>query len=136
MRYVGVIPKDLATGLLWPQIESLIGQAMPYGRGEFTLEDIKGGIANGGMFALGVVVDSTVQFVVTASLVEYPRKRVLYVQYGAGRGGAEAFDALKHAAQTLKADWIETRCRASVARLYRRIGFDTAYQVAILETPT
>jgi len=41
MRYIGVIPKDLATGLLWPQIESLIGQAMPYGRGEFTLEDIK-----------------------------------------------------------------------------------------------
>ncbi len=136
MNYVGVIPKDLATGILWPQIESLVKQAMPYGRGEFTLDDIKDGIATGGMFALGVVVDSVVQFVVTASLVEYPRKRVLYVQYGAGRGGAEAFDALKHASQILKADWIETRCRAYVARLFRCIGFDTAYQVAILETPT
>jgi len=136
MNYVGVIPKDLAIGPFWPQISDLISKAMPYGRGEYTIDDIRDGIATGGMFALGVVVDSVVQFVVTASLVEYPRKRVIYVQYGAGRGGTEAFDALKHAAQTLKADWIETRCRASVATLYRRIGFDTAYQVAILETPT
>ena len=136
MTHIGVIPKDLAIGPFWPQISDLISKAMPYGRGEYAIDDIRDGIATGGMFALGVVVDSVVQFVVTASLVEYPRKRVLYVQYGAGWGGAEAFDALKHASQTLKADWIETRCRASVARLYRRIGFDTAYQVAILETPT
>jgi hypothetical protein len=61
---------------------------------------------------------------------------VLYVQYGAGKGGIHAKDALIQAARTLKTDWIETRCRESVARLYRRAGFDTAYQVAIMEIPS
>lgn len=135
MRYIGVIPQDLAIGAFWPQIAGHIEKAIPYGRGEFSLEDIRAGIEAGSMFALGVVADSVVEFVVTATVVEYPRKRVLYVQYGAGKGGARARDALIQAAKTLKADWIETRCRESVARLYERTGFDVAYRVAIMEIP-
>ena len=136
MRYVGVIPQDLAIGAFWPQISSLIEQAISYGRGEYTLDDIHDGIKSGAMFALGVVEDSKVEFVITATIAQFPRKRVLYVQYGAGKGGARACDALIQAAKTLKADWIETRCRESIARLYRRLGFDTAYQVAIMEIPS
>ena len=79
------------------------------------------------------VEDGAVVFVLTATVVEYPRKRVLYVQSGAGRGSKLAKEALISAAKTLDVDWIETRCRASIARIYRSIGFDTAYQVAILE---
>ena len=135
MRYVGVIPKDLASGHFWPQIADLISKAIPYGKGEYTLDDIRSGIESGEMFALGIVEGGIVEFVVTATLALYPQKRVLYVQYGAGKGGSRARDALIQAAQTLKADWIETRCRASVARLYRRVGFDTAYQVAVMEIP-
>ena len=133
MTHIGVIPKDLATGILWPQIESLIARSEPYGRGEFTASDILDGIKSGNMFALGVVEDGAVVFVLTATVVEYPRKRVLYVQSGAGRGSKLAKEALISAAKTLEVDWIETRCRASIARIYRSIGFDTAYQVAILE---
>ena len=134
MTHIGVIPKDLAIGLLWPQISDLISKAMPYGRGEYTIDDIRDGIASGAMFALGVVNAGMVEFVVTATIAQFPRKRVLYVQYGAGHGGKRAAAALIVAAKTLEADWIETRCRASVATLHRRIGFDTSYQVAILET--
>lgn len=135
MRYVGVIPKDLAAGPLWPQIAGLIERSIPYGKGEYTLDDIRAGIEAGEMFALGVVEEGAVEFVVTASVVTYPQKRVLYVQHGAGRGGVRAKDALIAASRTLKTDWIETRCREAVSRLYRRIGFDTAYRVAIMETP-
>ena len=135
MRYVVVIPKDLAIGQFWPQISSLIARAIPYGKGEYTLDDIRAGIERGEMFALGVIEGGVVEFVITATIVAYPQKSALYVQYGAGKCGAAAKDALISAAHTLKTDWIETRCRESVARLYRRIGFDTAYQVAILETP-
>ncbi len=135
MRYIGVIPKDLAIGLLWPQIAALIERSIPYGKGEYTLDDIRAGIERGEMFALGVVDFGKVEFVVTASIVEYPQKRVLYIQYGAGRGGIRARDALISASCALKTDWIETRCRESVARLYGRAGFDTAYRVAIMETP-
>ena len=134
MNYVGVIPKEMACGTLWPQIASLVSKAVPYGRGEYTIDDIRDGIRDGAMFALGVINAGIVEFVVTATIAQFPRKRVLYVQYGAGRGGKRAAAALIAAAKTLEADWIETRCRASVATLYRRIGFDTSYQVAILET--
>ena len=134
MDYCGIIPKDLAIGALWPQIGALVASAMPYGRGEYTLDDIRDGIERGDMFAAGLVNErAKVEFVVTCCVAQFPRKKVLYVQYGAGRGGARAKDALIAAAKTLGCDWIETRCRESVARLYRRAGFDTGYQVCILE---
>lgn len=55
MEHVGVIPKDLAIGALWPQIASLISKALPYGKGEHTIDDVRDGIASGQVFALGVV---------------------------------------------------------------------------------
>ncbi|AVR89003.1 hypothetical protein [Thauera aromatica] len=135
MEFIGVIPKDLAVGCLWPQIGALVAAALPYGRGEYTLADIHDGIARGEMFAAGIVNErSEVEFVVTCTVANYPRKRVLYIQYGAGRGGSRAKEALIAAARTLGCDWIETRCRNTVARLYQRAGFDVGYSVAILES--
>ena len=134
MDYCGVIPKDLAIGALWPQVGALIASAIVYGRGEYTLDDIRDGIERGQMFAVGCVNEAgEVEFVVTCTVVTFPRKEVLYIQYGAGRGGVRAKDALIAAAKTLDCDWIETRCRESVARLYRRAGFDIGYSVCILE---
>ena len=136
MDYCGIIPKDLAIGALWPQIGALIASAIVYGRGEYTLEDIRDGIERGQMFAVGCVSEAgEVEFVVTCIIAAFPRKQVLYIQYGAGRGGVRAKDAIASAAKTLGCDWIETRCRESVARLYRRAGFDDAYRVCILEVP-
>lgn len=134
MDYCGVIPKDLAAGALWPQIGALVASAIPYGRGEYTLDDIRDGIERGQMFAVGCVSEAgEVEFVVTCIIASFPRKQVLYIQYGAGRGGVRAKDALIAAAKTLDCDWIETRCRESVARLYRRAGFEIGYSVCILE---
>lgn len=135
MEYCGVFPKDLALGVLWPQASALLERAIPHGKGEFEIDDIRSGIEAGEMFLAGVIVDGVVEFVVSCVLIQTPRKSILYIQYGAGRGGARARDALVRAAKTLNADWIETRCRDAVAALYRRVGFDTAYRVCILEIP-
>ena len=90
MDYCGVIPKDLAVGALWPQIGALVASAISYGRGEYTLDDIRGGIERGEMFAVGCVnARAEVEFVVTCCIVTFPQKQVLYIQYGAGRGGAQ-----------------------------------------------
>jgi len=133
MRFTGVLPPDLATGRYWPQIAALVARALPYGRGEYALDDIRDGIERRQMFAIGAVEDDIVTFVATCTLARYPRKTVLYVQYGAGANGAALKHTLIDAAKTLGADWIETRCRASVARLYRKVGFDVGYCVPILE---
>ena len=98
MTHIGVIPKDLAVGVFWPQIATLISQAMPYGRGEYTIDDIRSGIESGVMFALGIVNGGIVEFIATATISQFPRRRVLYVQYGAGRGGKRACNALIDAA--------------------------------------
>lgn len=131
--FFGVLTPEQASGALWPDVASLVSQAIPYGRGEYTLEDIHEGLRSGNMLAVAKVVDSQVEFVVTCVVAVFPRKRVLYVQYGAGRGGADLKEKLIEVARVLKCDWIETRCRESVARLYRRSGFETGYQVCILE---
>lgn len=131
--FFGVLTPEQASGALWPAVSALISQAVPYGRGEYTLDDIHEGLRRGEMLAVAKVVDAQVEFVVTCVVAVFPRKRVLYVQYGAGRGGAELKDKIIEVARALRCDWIETRCRESVARLYHRVGFDTGYQVCILE---
>ena len=131
--FFGVLTPEQASGALWPAVSTLVAQAIPYGRGEYTLEDIHEGLRSGNMLAVAKVVDSQVAFVMTCVVAVFPRKRVLYVQYGAGRGGADLKEKLIEVARVLKCDWIETRCRESVARLYRRSGFETGYQVCILE---
>lgn len=129
----GVIPPAAAAGFLWPQIGPLIARAIPYGRGEYTLGDVREGIENGAMLAVGSLCDGEVGFVLTCTVAVYPRKRVLYVQYGAGRDGRQMKEVLIEVARALNCDWIETRCREAVATLYRRAGFETGYQVCILE---
>ena len=131
--FFGVLTPEQASGTLWPAVSALVAQAIPYGRGEYAMEDIHEGLRRGEMLAVAKVIDNQVEFVLTCVVAQYPRKRVLYVQYGAGRGGADLKEKLIEVARVLKCDWIETRCRESVARLYRRLGFDVAYNVCILE---
>lgn len=133
MEYRGVIPKDLATDRLWPQIAALVERALPYGRGEYSLDDIRAGIKSESLFAAGVVQEACVRFVVICAVCQYPQKRVLYVVFGAGREGELLRDSVLGAARTLGCDWIETRCRSSVVKLFARAGFDTGYNVCILE---
>lgn len=131
--FVGVLTPEEASSTLWADVSSLITQALPYSLGEYTLDDIREGLKRGDMLAIAKVHTGRVVFVVTCVVAVFPRKRVLYVQYGAGRGGAELKEAVTNVARALKCDWVETRCRESVARLYRRVGFDVGYQVCILE---
>mgnify|MGYP000884204528 FL=1 len=131
--FFGVLTPEQASGTLWPAVSVLVAQAIPYGRGEYTMDDIHEDLRRGEMLAVAKVVDRQVEFVLTCVVAVFPRKRVLYVQYGAGRGGADLKEKLIEVARALKCDWIETRCRESVARLYRRSGFETGYQVCILE---
>lgn len=133
-EFIGVIPKDMAVGPYWPQIAALIERALPYGRGEYDIGDILDGVKSGRMFIVAVIGEQAeVQFAAACTPIQFPKKSVLFVLYGAGRGGSRAKDALINACRRLECDWIETRCRDSVARLYRRYGFDTGYSVPILE---
>lgn len=131
---IGVIPKDLAVGPYWPQIAELVAKAQLYGRGEYELDDVRAGIDEEHLFAIGTVdARGTVHSVLICSCVVYPRKKVLFVIYGAGRGASFMRDPLVAAARVLGADWIESRCRLSVAELFRRAGFEIGYCVPVME---
>ena len=65
--FFGVLTPEQASGTLWPAVSALVSQAIPYGRGEYTLEDIHEGLRSGNMLAVAKVVDSQVAFVVTAN---------------------------------------------------------------------
>ena len=131
--YRGVIPPQAAANELWPQVSALLERSLPYGRGEYEIDDIRDELAAGRLLAVACIDAGVVRFVVTCSLVVYPRKRVLYIQHGAGEHGADLADTVRRVARELECDWIETRTRNSVARLYRRAGFDINYCVPILE---
>jgi len=131
--FFGVLPPGEAAGTYWPQIAALIETSLQYGRGEYELEDIRTALIREQVLAIASLEGDRVKFVVTCSVNETPRKRVLYIEYGAGCEGAELKDAVVRVAKTLHCDWVETRCRAAVARLYRKAGFDINYYTPILE---
>lgn len=131
--YRGILPPEAATGDLWSQLAALLERSLPYGRGEYTLDDIRSELAAGQLLAIARLDEGVVRFAVVCSLVIYPRKRVLYIQHGAGLNGADLTDTVHQVAKDLSCDWIETRTRTGVARLYRRVGFDIDYCVPILE---
>ena len=57
--FFGVLTPEQASGALWPAVSALVAQAIPYGRGEYTLEDLHEGLRSGNMLAVASIYPAT-----------------------------------------------------------------------------
>ncbi len=116
---------------LWPAVESFIASALEHSKGEYTVDQVKTLVVTGQWMLVVAVDDAGVQGAATVSMFNRPNDRVAFVTAIGGRlvGDADTFGKLKVLLAGYGATYIEGAARESIARLWRRIGFEEKYRI-------
>lgn len=120
----------------WPELEPHVLKALESSRGELRAEHVYEYLLRGHMHAFVTVRNNIIELVVVCEFVQYPCVKKVNVVTLAGRGvrSAERFMqhfetwAFENGAVEITGLVPEGRGHA---RLYRRLGFHTAYRVVI-----
>jgi len=118
----------------WPQCEQYVADAMQYGNGDYTLDQIKL-FVHTGQWSLIVIADdaNTIHGALTVSYINYPNDRVAFVTFIGGKHITND-DTFKQVCDILRANGAtKTQCmaRPSAARLWQRCGYEN--RAALLE---
>lgn len=116
MKVVLFPPTD--TERAWYHIQPLVAQALAAGDGEYAEADVFGLLKRGAWHAFATIEDKQVTNLAVVEVLQYPRKRVLFVHLGAGHDAQAA----------VKVMWPYIRefaeaHRCSIVRLFGRRGW-------------
>lgn len=111
----------------WPQCEKYVAEAMPYGNGDYTLDQIKMYVCTG-QWSLIVIIDddNVIHGALTVSYLNYPNDRIAFVTFIGGKHITND-DTFKQVCDILRANGAtKTQCmaRPSAARLWQRCGYE------------
>lgn len=111
----------------WPQAEPHIEAALPYGNGDYTLDQIKLYV-NTGQWMLIVAADENknVLGAATVSFINYPNDRIAFITFIGGKliSNKETFNQLCEILRVNGATKIQGMARPAIARLWSRYGFE------------
>lgn len=113
----------------WDGLRPLLQQAVDKGRGELEVDDIYTQTMRGVMCVFATDDDS---FAITAEVMNYPRKRVFLLGFGAGTtpGVDVLHGVLAAAAKGIGAQAVQTYCsNPAMVRYYTRHKFEPVYTV-------
>jgi hypothetical protein len=120
----------------WPELEPLVLRALVHSRGEMNAECVYAMLCRGMMYAFVTVRNNIIELLAVSEFVQYPLVKKVNVVLLAGRGvyAAEkfmrAFECWAFENGALEITGLVPEGRGH-ARLYRRLGFHTAYRVVI-----
>jgi hypothetical protein len=119
----------------WPLVEDLFIKANKYDSGDYTLDQIKGLLANGSWVLL-VAIDSenTIHGAASVSFYNMPNYRVGFITAMAGRAVVNE-DVYGQICSYMKANGatrVQCAARESAARLYKQVGMEERH--IIMET--
>lgn len=116
---------------LWPLVESYIVSALEHAKGDYTVEQAKTLVTTGQWMLVVAADDQGVHGAATVHMFNRPDDRVAFVTAIGGKliGNQETFEQFKHLLANFGATMIEGAARESIARLWRRIGFEEKYRI-------
>jgi hypothetical protein len=119
----------------WPLVEDLFIKANKYDSGDYTLDQIKGLLANGSWVLL-VAIDSenTIHGAASVSFYNMPNYRVGFITAMAGRAIVNE-DVYAQVCSFIKANGatrVQCAARESAAKLYKQVGMSERH--IIMET--
>lgn len=116
---------------VWESVEKFIASALEHAKGEYTVDQVKAYVAQG-QWALLVATEGT-QVLGAATINFYNRAndRVAFVTTIGGRliSNPETFAQLKSYVVNMGATTMEGAARESIARLWKRYGFEEKYRI-------
>ena len=115
----------------WPRLSEMLSHAIKRGHGEVEANDIRKMVLAGLMF-----VFASDSFALTCEFVNYPRKTVMVVGFGAGKVGdhRQVTETLDNFAKTGGASSIRTYCsNPAMVRYYQHFFTDVSPIYTVLE---
>lgn len=111
----------------WPLVEGHILEAIPYGDGDHTIDQVKALVCMGTwLLIVAVDKDNKVHGAATVSFVNSSNHRIAYITYFGGKliTGDATFKQMCEILKANGATKIQGMSRPSAARLWKRYGFN------------
>ena len=120
----------------WPLVKKYISDAQQYGGDDYTVEQVQVYLS-AGQWVLIVAVDEegVIHGAATATFINYPNDRVAFITFIGGKlvSSKEVVAQLGAVLKGFGATKIQGAARESIARLWRRFGFEERYRVVELK---
>lgn len=115
----------------WPLVEPYIAEALKHAQGDYTVEHMQVYLTTGQKLLLVATEDNTIHGCAVLEMFNRPTQRVAYVSAIGGHlvTSRDTFEQLKTIVASFGATAIEGAARESVARLWKRYGFEEKYRI-------
>ena len=115
----------------WEGVKDYIASAVEFGKGEYTLDQIRGYVSQGHWDMLVAIDGGVIQGVATVHVYNRPNDRVAFVTSAGGRmiSNEDTFSQVKDYAASKGATVIECAARDSATRLFKQLGFEEKYRI-------
>lgn len=132
----GSVPTNLVS-IVWPDVEEFLGKAIDVSDGRYVPEDIKEQLLRDEAVLWVVVEDNKPMAAIVTRIVDYPRDRVLSLDWIGGghmvRWLEMAHSTLKSYARDMSCSCMEASGRGAWARYGRKLGWEPDYEMFKME---
>tara|TARA_R110000822_G_scaffold75823_3_gene182473 strand:+ start:990 stop:1394 length:405 start_codon:yes stop_codon:yes gene_type:complete len=115
----------------WEGVKDYIASAVEFGKGDYTIDQIRGYVSQGHWDMLIAVDGGVIHGVATMHVYNRPNDRVALVTTAGGKmiSNEGTFSQVKSYAASRGATVIECAARDSASRLFKRLGFEEKYRI-------
>ena len=129
--YVRHVPSQYVHQV-WPSVEGFLADAVQYGGGDYTLDQVKVYLATGQwLFVVAADESGAIKGAAAISFINYPNDRVAFVTFIGGKliSNQDTFAQFKELLKAHGATKIQGAAREAIARLWTRYGFEERYRI-------
>jgi hypothetical protein len=123
MKLLRIAPEQIAQR--WDEIEPYLTSGLDWSNGDFNVEHAKVYVSMNQWLLIGVFDGNVIKGAMTVSFSNLPNDRVAFITAIGGKNitNRDTFDQFKAILKAYGATKIQGSVRQSVARLWRRLGF-------------
>lgn len=116
---------------VWGPVEKFLASAIEHSKGDYTIDQVKAYVAQGQWTLLVATDEGSIHGAATVSFFNRANDRVAFVTAIGGKliSSNETFNQLKEFAVSQGATCLEGAARESIARLWKRYGFNEKYRI-------
>ena len=129
MKLLRIPPEQISQR--WGSISPFLDSVLKCATDDFTLDQMKVYLTNGQWLTLGVFDEADLRGVITVSFTNMPNDRIAFVITMGGKliCNQDTYKQFSDLLKTYGATKIQGAARESIARLWKRFGFNERYRI-------
>ena len=115
----------------WGKVDKFIASALAHSKGDYTVEQVRSLVTQGQWELLVAVEEGVIHGAATINFYNRPNDRVAFITAIGGKlvSNKDTFEELRAFAKSKGATVIEGAARESIARLWKRYGFEEKHRI-------